>query len=360
MLLDDIRWALPLQPVAQPRLEPLAPSSALMVWHIDVAFAPLRVEADRLLSNAETWNGKPLVMMTSRGSDGPPAQGLEQTADEGVAEAEIVQRFRSAGWEAYWTRGQKRWELWILRSAAARRHEFSAIDAHIRQHHPSLSHCSAGAPDIVAWDAERQALHCLEYKGPGCKDPRKLDTIKAEQVAWFETAVERGILDPNRCGVVRWQPDNDASVLLRRQAAARNRERSSAGPPDPRVVPARSTVHLNREPGRQVFSGVSGEVILFPAQVAGASRQFRQWRDEHPTSYVINLRAPRTALLHIGRCHTLGEPWPPELPMSNSKIASDSLPALELLGVTEDWRLRDCGYCSLQLAARREQMTEGR
>ena len=342
------KWLADLQPAEPPKVEVVDSTSSLQLWHVDVALVPVSFVLGRELSRSETWNGKPLVLVRSCG---------ETEGVEGVAEAEITQRLRNAGWKAYWSRGQKRWGEWTLASSPSDREAFHTIDASIRQHSKVLRANRAGRPDIVAWDPQSGSMHCMEYKGPSCRDPYRADTIKPEQVAWFKTALELGILSFDNCAVVRWRPTRAAAALLRAQSAThepfrRVHARTSTGGlartgnvghlPQSRVVPRAKPLLPEPLP-------IPPSIEAFLRDDPGSHGRFCRWRGEHRDHFVVNLRHPRDAMFHVADCHTLGEEFSPELPQANTKLGSPSLPELMAFVEAKDWRSRECGFCARRL-----------
>lgn len=209
------------------RLEPVAAGASLRLWHANIHLEAIDLAPGRRLTNAETWNGKPLVYLPRPSLPAEHTQQASTERDEVAAEAALVQRFRDMGLDAYWSRGQKRWAHWILRSAPARQRTFQTLDAAIRPHHGQLAGNTRGLPDIVAWDRVSQEIYCIEYKGPQRDAPHHQDKLKDEQIAWFATGIDRGVLSPDRCAIVSWVPDPEACARLQRQSAASGSRRAS-------------------------------------------------------------------------------------------------------------------------------------
>lgn len=200
------------QPVSEPSRVSLSGFTTVSVWQADISMSPVDVAPGRLLSGSETWNGKALVH--SSRPDGTLSNS------EVVGEVEIVQRFRNAKYDAYWSGGNKRWLDYTLRSSSARLAQISALDAILRPLHPLLRDRKGGWPDVVAWHP-RGELYLIEYKGPSPSKPRVQDTIYDHQAAWMESAVREGMVRPTHCAVVRWLPTPQDSALLMKQAAAK-------------------------------------------------------------------------------------------------------------------------------------------
>ena len=210
-------WLNALSPTCRPSCEPMVPGASLRLWHVAVSLDPSEVESGRRLTNAETWNGKPLVYTELASLAGGSAA---QVREEVAAEAAVVQRLRNAGLDAYWSRGQNRWARWIIRNAPERLQALKAVDAQIRPYHTALSGNARGLPDIVAWDRHSDELYCIEYKGPLRKWPHHQDELKDEQVAWFATGIDRNVLSRERCAIVSWVPGPEACTRLQRQSEA--------------------------------------------------------------------------------------------------------------------------------------------
>lgn len=202
-------WMRLLRPTAPPTQVMPSGVATVPIWQIDVAMTPVNVAPGRTLSASQTWNGKALVHLTDR--RGAP------TARETVAEVELVQRLRHAGFDAYWSGGAKRWEEHTLRTSISRRSQVLEFDEDIRPTHPLLRGGKGGWPDVFAWDPEGHLI-CFEYKGPSPSRPRVQDTIYDHQVAWIEAALSHGLLHRDRCAVVRWIASDADAVLLTRQA----------------------------------------------------------------------------------------------------------------------------------------------
>lgn len=220
-------WLRQLCSNCEPRFEPVAAGASLRLWHTRIHLEAIVLAPGRRLTNAETWNGKPLVSLPRPGLPEEHTQQDSTERAEVAAEAALVQRFRDMGLDAYWSRGQKRWAHWILRSAPMRQRAFQTIDAAIRPHHCQLAGNTRGLPDIVARDRHSEGIYCVEYKGPQRHAPHHQDELKNEQITWFATGIDRGVLSLERCAVVSWVPNLDECARLQRQSAASDAQAAS-------------------------------------------------------------------------------------------------------------------------------------
>lgn len=208
-------WLRILRPCADPTFGPIRPGSSFCVWHVAVSFQPFVVRPGAALTGRDTWNGKALV----RGDD----SGLETS----FGEVELAARLQCNGAFARWTgRPREPWNAWAL-DAASRSGWFATVDGKIRRSVRFLEGHSRGKPDVVQWTDDEKEFRCVEYKGPSPSKPQRQDRIKKEQEDWLITACERQLLAPDRIAVVEWRPDEVAAHILRAQAEARRRGRSS-------------------------------------------------------------------------------------------------------------------------------------
>src|SRR5687768_761205 len=88
-------WLAALQPVRDPKLQPVRPGSTLHAWHVAIALQAWQVPTGRVLSGSDNWNGKALVV--------PLSKSIERS----VGEVEVVERILAAypDASAYWTAG---------------------------------------------------------------------------------------------------------------------------------------------------------------------------------------------------------------------------------------------------------------
>ncbi len=157
------------------------------------------------------------------------------------------------------------------------------------------------------------------------------DSIKQDQVNWFETALNSG-LPLSSFLVVEWTADE---LPQRYPVASPSRVVQAS-------VNARPLAPPTEQPA--FSSDISSDVLVFPAGEVGAKGRFMAWREANPLGYVVNLRAPRDAMVHLARCHTLGEPW--DVPMLNAKFGALSLADLNEFAQGHGWVRRVCGYCA--------------
>lgn len=376
MLNSVPRWLQSLQPRRTPELERLSKYSSQLAWHVDTELRAWAVPIGRLLTGSQTWNGKALVISS------------DSNLECSVGEVEVAERLRTAfpDFKTYWTAGRgnppAQWRDWAL-TPKRRQHEewLLNVDRSIREGEPHLASNDRGWPDVLSWRTGKGDLLCVEYKGPRPSSPTVLDEISLEQDAWFRAGLQQGLLELNRYAVVRWVPSSKAKSFLLQQAQARALRKSDAlrssklrakgsAASAARVQDRRGAANDNMRHGISAAAPHSsaaaeehveptptgrraalsaervGAVIWFPAGEAGAAGKFKRWREENPRGFVVNLRSPRNAMFHIARCHTLGEPWPPEFPMPNGKIAAVSLAELEKVAASEQWSRRICGYCA--------------
>ena len=88
-------WLDALQPIEEPIRRRLSTYSNAEAWHVQVDLTPWRVPSGTSLTGSQTWNGKALVVSSSR------------RLDASVGEVEMAERLRSSlpGRSSYWTAG---------------------------------------------------------------------------------------------------------------------------------------------------------------------------------------------------------------------------------------------------------------
>ena len=215
MLRTPPAWIQLLRPVTDPVRAPISPSSVVLVWHVDIQMEAWLPPPDAVLSGSDNWNGKALVVGTN--------SGLARS----VGEVEIAARLRDVVWAAAWTgKPGAAWSRWAL-DPLVRSTWLKTVDDQIRGETPLLQGNKRGIPDVLRWKAGQSDFCCVEYKGPSPTKPTRPDTIKPEQVAWVQKAVELGLLEEDRIAVVSWRPDAASSAALLSQAAASKRGRDA-------------------------------------------------------------------------------------------------------------------------------------
>jgi hypothetical protein len=114
-----------------------------------------------------------------------------------VAEIELVQRLREAGWQAGWVNtfggAPRTWDEWLVTP--------SSLPSQLRASYESITADVAGGargrPDIIAWRGESLAEAVfVEYKGPS-------DRIRSGQDAWLRAALRAGMLR-EQFAVAKW------------------------------------------------------------------------------------------------------------------------------------------------------------
>lgn len=171
--MTQLDWVQVLQSVDEPILAPLSPTSDLHAWHISVEFDPwVQPAGSPALSRAETYGWKPQII----GSD----------SSRSVGEVELAQRFRRAGYNAYWidTFGSapEPWKKFI-----AKRDQLPPYAAGMLTKVQSAAGKKlGGAPDVIAWRNGESAVRFVEYKGPK-------DKIREGQDAWLRAALDQGL-----------------------------------------------------------------------------------------------------------------------------------------------------------------------
>ena len=218
-------WLDSLGPVSDPVLKPISRYSSAVAWHVRVEFTPWPVPAGRTLTGGDTWNGKALLVPSSR------------DIEASVGEVEVAERLRagSRGRASYWTAGgghpPAQWRAWALTQPVRKQAQWLIdADRRIRDTEPILAGNQRGWPDVVSWQLGYQDLLCVEYKGPQPSNPAILDEVSVEQDAWFRVAVRLQVLDVDRFAVVSWVPSPDAAATLRQQSAARATRRANPIP----------------------------------------------------------------------------------------------------------------------------------
>lgn len=209
-------WLEALEPIREPRRQPICAGSPVEAWHVDVAFTAWALPDGRILEGKETWNGKALVH--------PANSSLERS----VGEVELAERLRRGLGRptSYWTAGRGNppeiWRPWAFRKEL-RELWFSDVDRQIRCEDPALAANAKGLPDVVSWQAGASDMLCVEYKGPSPTNPRVVDAIRKEQERWLYNAVRLGFLDSDRYAVVVWKPsDQDIARLLAQATSSRS------------------------------------------------------------------------------------------------------------------------------------------
>jgi len=208
-------WLQSLSQAGTPIYGSFCPGSPLNVWHVKVQFQAWEAPPGAVLRGTANWNGKALVV------------GIDSGLDVSVGEVEIAARLRITGAHAAWTgKPRKPWSDWSL-NADARNTWVNSVDAMVRQGVPLLESNARGLPDVLHWRSGAADFCCVEYKGPSPSKPSRPDTVKAEQMAWVTSAVERRVLTQDRIAVVSWQPNAGSTAALIRQAAASKRGREA-------------------------------------------------------------------------------------------------------------------------------------
>lgn len=206
-------WLVALQPVQDPKLQPVRPGSSLRAWHVPIGLEAWQVTNGRVLLGPDNWNGKALVV--------PLSKSIERS----VGEVEVVERLRAAypDASAYWTAGSGNppeiWRPWALRGAL-RQSWFLTFERDIRRGVALLEGNDRGTPDVLWWGTGSADVHAVEYKGPSPSKPGRLDEFSEWQEAWLQSALARGLLDQDRYAVAFWQPSRADCARLTEQAAS--------------------------------------------------------------------------------------------------------------------------------------------
>ncbi|GLC27764.1 VRR-NUC domain-containing protein [Roseisolibacter agri] len=174
-------WLDVLEPLSVPYRSHLSQGSDLLTWHLEAQFRAFHVTADwqarwehAAAAAADTWNKRPLLAGTDSGC--PYSCG----------EVELVARFRTAGYTAYWISEWSgfphvpSWQPFCIKRSELRERlpNVWEHDRALRSRFPDLDlGPSGGHPDVVAWRPGATEFRFVEYKGPG-------DSIRPKQAAW--------------------------------------------------------------------------------------------------------------------------------------------------------------------------------